>query len=459
MMKKFFYFLLLTTLTLFSACDDDNDEIQGGENGGGDYTTYVVTIQLLNSENKPLDSFEGIKVRLYDTKETVYDAVANAKGEASFKVPAGVYRATASYKKKGVNDFSTLYDWSVSSIEVTNQWNESSLVELKLTESKAGNLIIKELYVGGCPKNDGSGNYHMDKYVILYNNSDEQVELKDLCLGMVQPYNAHATNRDYVGGKLIYEEEDWIPAGTGIWFYPEALVVEARKEVVIALNNAIVNTNTYSNSVDFNSPDYYCTYDITAYNHHLYYSAPDASIPKNHYWSAVHYGKGSAWSLSNSSPAFFIFQTQGISPRDFATLEEHTNYYGGNPTSTNTRKKIPTEWILDGIEVFSTSSDKNQKRLTSKVDAGQTYLTNKLGYSSYRNVDKEATEAIQANEGKLVYNYDKGTPIDNKINTDPSGIDAEASIKNGAVIVYQDTNNSTNDFHQRNEASLRSRNQ
>ena len=32
---------------------------------------------------------------------------------------------------------------------------------------------------------------------------------KNLCLGMVQPYNAHATNHDYVG-QLIYEEEDWI---------------------------------------------------------------------------------------------------------------------------------------------------------------------------------------------------------------------------------------------------------
>ncbi len=29
--------------------------------------------------------------------------------------------------------------------------------------------------------------------------------------------------------------------------------------------------------------------------------------------------------------------------------------------------------------------------------------------------------------------------------TDPSGIDAEASIANGAVIIYKDTNNSGND--------------
>lgn len=39
--------------------------------------------------------------------------------------------------------------------------------------------------------------------------------------------------------------------------------------------------------------------------------------------------------------------------------------------------------------------------------------------------------------------------------TDPSGIDAEASIRNGAHIVYSDTNNSSNDFHQRAKASLK----
>jgi hypothetical protein len=41
--------------------------------------------------------------------------------------------------------------------------------------------------------------------------------------------------------------------------------------------------------------------------------------------------------------------------------------------------------------------------------------------------------------------------------TDPSGIDAEKSMANGAKIVYMDTNNSTNDFHERNFASLTGR--
>ena len=58
-------------------------------------------------------------------------------------------------------------------------------------------------------------------------------------------------------------------------------------------------------------------------------------------------------------------------------------------------------------------------------------MINGFGYSIYRNVDKEATEAVESNAGKLVYNYSLGTTDQQDGTTDPSTIDAEASIKNG----------------------------
>ena len=85
------------------------------------------------------------------------------------------------------------------------------------------------------------------------------------------------------------------------------------------------------------------------------------------------------------------------------------------------------------------------KRLTADIDAGYVSLTNQLGHTLYRNVDKAATEALSENSGKLVTGY----------SADPSGIDAEASIKRGAHIIYKDTNNSSDDFHEREKCSLR----
>ena len=125
------------------------------------------------------------------------------------------------------------------------------------------------------------------------------------------------------------------------------------------------------------------------------------------------------------------------------------------------RKKVPVEWVIDAIEVFNYGNAGNQKRLTPTLDAGYVELFNQHGFTLYRNVDKTATEAIAENAGKIIYNYSLGTQnvaIKDQVikgTTDPSEIDAEASIKNGTRIVYKDTNNSSNDFHQRIKASLR----
>lgn len=445
-MKKLFYIFTFLLLALSYACSDDNES---------DYKTYSVSVQLMDTKVKNATiNLEGIKVSLYDTSNNTYSSLTDNKGIATFTVPTGIYRAAASttYTEGG---HPKLYNWTINNITVTSNWQEDNIQNMQISESTKGKVIIKELYVGGCQNNENNKHFHFDKYVILYNNSGEVANLDNLCLGMVQPANAQATNNDYVEGKLKYAEEGWIPAGTGIWYYPGTLTIEPWTEVVIALNNAIDNTGTYKNSVNLAKAEYYCIYDNLVYPNTMYHPAPAAVIPMSHYWSAVHFGQGNAWSPSTTSPAFFIFSTQDTDPVSFATNEANSDYLGGVEKDLNRRKKVESKWILDGIEVFTTTSDKNQKRLTPAIDAGQTFLENKQGYTSYRNVDEAATKAIEGNAAKLVTNYNKGTTIDGKPSTDPSGIDAEASIKNGAIIVYQDTNNSTNDFHQRKEASLR----
>ena len=67
-----------------------------------------------------------------------------------------------------------------------------------------------------------------------------------------------------------------------------------------------------------------------------------------------------------------------------------------------------------------------------------------------------ATKAIPGNEALLVYGL-SATPDASQgvVPADPSGIHAEASAKQGAFIIYQDTNNSSNDFFERYQATLR----
>lgn len=300
------------------------------------------------------------------------------------------------------------------------------------------------MYAGGCQDNNGSKQFANDKYVILYNNSAFEADLSKICLGTINPYNSNIdNNRDYVNGELRYKNENWIPAGTGFWFFQNNVKLAPWGQIVININGAINNTITYTNSINFANKDYYCCYDIEIFSNTSLYPAPASEIPTLHYLKAVRLplAKGNAWTFSQISPAFYIFTPLTMSIADFNVDTNSDDEYSDGQA----RKKVPVDWIVDGIEVFKAGATNNKKRLTDAVDAGYIEHTNAFGRTLYRNVDAQATKAIAGNEAKLVYGYSK----------DPSGIDAEASIKNGARIVYKDTNNSTNDFHEREKASIK----
>ena len=82
--------------------------------------------------------------------------------------------------------------------------------------------------------------------------------------------------------------------------------------------------------------------------------------------------------------------------------------------------------------------------------------TSKQTHAISKAVYVQDGKVLPENEGKLIYNYSLGTTdYLGAESTDLSGIDAEASLTNGAHIIYMDTNNSMNDFHQRAVASLK----
>jgi len=414
---------------------------------------YQVKVKLVYPGDYPPKA--GVTVKLENSATgTIFEEPTDAEGMADFEVTAGNYNVTAGESR--VVGMSQIVFNGVLSNQVISA---DRIIELPLLASETHQIIIKELYNGGCQKDDGSGAWNNDAYVILYNNSGEPASLANACLGMALPYNSQGTNNDYKDGVLFYETEGWVPAGTGIWTFENTVTLAPGQQLVIALKNAIDHTPTYSNSVNLNNAAYYCTYDPEIYPNASQYLPPGTAIPTSHYLKAYHYGTGNAWPLSTSSPAFFVFIPEGMTPAQLAADESLNNLY--NNLASQVRKKIPTSWVIDAIEVYNYGNTSNSKRMTAAVDAGYVELFNAQGFTLYRNVDKAATEAIPENEGKIVYGYSLGTQgvtIGEAVingTTDSSGIDAEASIKQGARIVYKNTNNSSNDFHQRSRASLR----
>jgi len=410
---------------------------------------FNTTLQLkLENENVAI---EGVSVVMTDgTAE--YAAISDSKGQVAFKVPAGAYSVSASgtFFVEGVRTAYNGSDNIVVSVDNT--------FFITLKKSVSSQLIIKELYTGGCQKNDASGGFANDKYVILYNNSETEVDASNTVFCFAAPYNGNGTNKYYTDGKLLYEDANWIPAYGAIWWFKESVKIPAYSQIVIAVLQAVNQTTTYSNSVDLSKSDYYWMSNdgITAYNPAKPVYAVSENIPKSHYLTCEPYTQGTSWALSLSAPAFYIGKMDSATAKAISLDADNYDKTLGTAKAFYV-VKFPKANVVDAIEVWSGANiDKSQVRFPADINSGYVAQTATYqGYTLYRNVDKTATEALPENEGKLVYNYAGGTADIEKGTTDPSGIDAEASIAAGAHIIYSDTNNSATDFHQRKVASLK----
>ncbi len=428
-MKKFIYIILAAAVAL-TACKKDEDA-----------KINDVTVQVL-IDNEPVA--DAVEVTVTDKSSSTAYTATTVGGTATFQLVAGIYEASATLYKE-----SSIYNGTNSAVTVVDGGTNS--FTLNLTASTTSQVIIKELYFGGCMDNEGAKGYFTDKYVILYNNSPVEADASKFAFAMGNPANSNATNYFIEDGKLNYS--DFIPAWNAVWWFQKDVKIAPYSQIVISITGAIDHTATYSNSVNLSGADY-VFYDPEVFSNTSYYPAPSASISADNYLKTYCYGLGTAWAISQTSPAFFIFSPEGTTAKAFVTNPENVESPTGKPAFNCA--KIPVAWIKDGVDVFDNANiQKSNKRLLDSVDAGYIGFTNKNGYTVYRNVDKEATEALSENAGKLVYNYAGGTADVEGGSTDPSGIDAEASIANGAHIIYKDTNNSKNDFHQRKVASIK----
>lgn len=411
---------------------------------------YTIAVQLY-SDGKPF-AREGVHVSLSDAAGTaVYDMVTDGDGVASFLLLEGSYNVSSTFQtvEDGVR---AAYSGSANGIIVSAATAEQP-VKLELQKVVTQQIIIKELYNGGCPKNDLSGAYSNDSYIILYNNSEFEADASDIVIGNLNPYNGHAINKYYSGESLIYAAENWIPAGGAAWYFKSPVTIPPYSQIVIAVFGAIDHTATVSASVNLANADYYwmSNSDIPAFKNAKY--AVSEVIPTSHYLSGYGINQGNAWVLSNSSPALYIAKMPHSQLQELCTNTAAFDLTGGT-NSIGWAVKFPKANVIGALEAFSAANiEKSLPRFSSDLNNGAVSLTNQKGYSIYRNVDKEATEALPENAGKLVYGY-KGTE-DVGGSTDPSGIDAEASAAAGAHIIYKQTLDCSKDFHQRRVASLK----
>ena len=404
-MRKVIY-ILAAILSLVSCADIGN-----GNPYEGQLNKLIVTADWPDSD------FEkgGAEVLVEDMNTgSRYAISTDAEGRSVFNLPNGVYRVNMR-GRNGEDIFNASADKVVLS-------GTDKTLTLSLAISKAGSVVIKEIYCGGCKKLPEEGDYQADQYFILHNNHYEPEYLDGICFGTLSPYNSTGANpwltKDPESGESVLP--DFLPLIQAVWQFPgdgDDFPLLPGEDAVVCLRGAIDHASQYPLSINLNKPDYFVCYNTTYFPNTVYHPAPGDLVSVDRYLDVVvKTGKANAYTMSLSSPTLVLFRAEGVSIHEYVTVPENVTPVPGS--SVDNVVKVPFEWVLDAVEVFDARSSNNQKRLVPSLDAGYVLQTDTfLGRSLMRYVDEDATAS--------------------------SGYE-----------VLVDTNNSLNDFYETEKQSL-----
>ncbi len=383
-MKKIIFFLFIS-IALFSCSDDDDD------NKLIDVSVFFQYPEGV--EDVPTKDFLLNFVNSHNAKEFV--GVAQEDGSLKFTIESGEYNITATNHivQSSGNDF--IYSGSKMNINIVGENVVSITIDMTLV-GKTG-FILKELYYTGCrtPENKG---YYADGFIEIYNNSDKVLYADGLCFSDVEGFSSKApsnwiTDGSYTVG-LPCTMQTWIIPGSG-----QENPVQPYESIVIAIDG--INHKSAENNP--NSPVDMSNADFETYIHinDKDTDAPAVANLKILYTTTT---LGSEWMMSTNGAAVVIFRI----PEGATEYAKKESSYSTKPGSSSTKNYliINPEWIIDGVDCVKSEEAKN-KRIENSIDVGYVFCE-----SSW-----------------------SGKSIRRKV----------AEIKDGHAI-YQDTNNSSNDF-------------
>lgn len=136
-MKRSIYILLVTVVYAVAGCTDIDK--------ANPYDDQLHTLQVTAVYPDEYAEYlrEGVTVKIEDVdRGNSYRTKTDKKGTAQFSLTNGIYRIQVS-DKNGTHIFNGLAD----NVKLANS---DMTFSLPLTHSRAGTIIIKEIYCGGC---------------------------------------------------------------------------------------------------------------------------------------------------------------------------------------------------------------------------------------------------------------------------------------------------------------------
>jgi len=388
-MKKLILLLTIVGSLFMWSCDDDDDPVY----------TLSVTVNYPDGYNS--DAAEGVWVYVTAEGSSQADsAQTDASGIALFEnLPAGIYKIAATINLSAT-EAETLTgvaeEVMLTAVENNVSILNDSEVTLKLAGTALGNLVFKEVYYTGSRTPEG-GVYFSDQYYEIYNNSTDVIYADNLCLGIVDAWNLNPEISVWLSE---YPNKSAIQS---FWYIPGSGTdhpINPGESIIIAQDGINHQTDPLGNP---NSPVNLGDADWETFVPRDDNKDIDAPAVPNLVLGHAS-SLGYDWLTSVFGCGYVIFRIDG----DIETYVDENKVTKPESSSTKEYVLINNEAIIDGFQAYKDATETSMPKLHVSIDAGFTY-------------DPNGTYT-----GKCVKRKMK-------------------NIIDGRKI-YQDTNNSTNDF-------------
>ena len=377
--------------------------------------TKTVSVSVNIDETKlteagiPSPDSYAVTLTNFATGVSIETATENGVASAAGLVP-GLYNvtATAVQTDKG---FSYTITGALNDVNFLNDGEE---VTLSVDAAKEAALIFKEIYYTGCTfptdTEEGSSTYFRDQFYEIYNNSTQTVYADGLCIANT----LFATY--YFKFRLdwpIENADDYVFCDT-VWQIPgdgTQYPIAPGESIIIAqwgTNHKADNLTKGASPVDLSGAEFEAVEkESTTWNGIVL--TDNAAINMKQVIDADGY-QMPQWLLPVSGSTYVIFKPS-------APLKNEDFIVATNADWANVAREIPVSDIIDAVQTISDESRLEILGLPAILDAG----------------------AIWA-DGTYV-----GESIARKVK----------ETREDGTVVYQDTNNTTNDFEVKKDPTVR----
>ena len=386
-MKKIFMFM--AAALAFAACEQFS-EIKDVQPIGN--ISFGVDITLLKDAEVPAPASYKVKLNNYAENIEIVKEVAAGDIIKIEDVIPGIYTVSISGEST-INGFTYMFNGNLSNVNVVE---EGKTMNLEMAAAKSGSILFKEIYYSGS-KINGKTSYFRDQYYELNNNSNMVQYLDGLCIGNLIPVNATSTKYTWDrpdADKYVYFESIWQvpfdrenPDNKKYPLQPGESVILAQ----MALDHTGAKFNPDS-PVDLSGAEFEFylkttanTFDNDAHNMVAAFWKKAASVAQ--------------WMPTINGPAVAIFYPD----EQMSALMYDPNYeqlYSstwviGNKTSNG--KDVFIDCIVDAVELMLNETKITQKRMPAILDAGAAWTG---GTYNAKSVGRKVKEVVN---GRNIY--------------------------------------------------------